>query len=70
MKESEPSIFAEQYRVVSVTADSLQVRGILSGKVLTIINPGPDTPLRPEDYPLGKLIALTDPSTGTQGGST
>jgi hypothetical protein len=30
--------------------------------VLTIINPDPNTPLTPTDYPPGKLIALTDPS--------
>jgi hypothetical protein len=31
--------------------------------VLTIINPDPATPLIPTDFPQGKLIALTDPST-------
>jgi hypothetical protein len=56
------SIFDEQYRVVAIEADRLVIRGILSGHVLTIINPEPATPLTPEDYPLGKLIALTDPS--------
>jgi hypothetical protein len=63
MKETEKSIFEEQYRVVSVESDRLLVRGILSGEVLTIINPEPEAPLRQEDYPPGKLIALTDPST-------
>jgi hypothetical protein len=63
MKESEMSIFDEQYRVVAVESDRLLVRGILSGEVLTIINTEPETPLSQEDYPLGKLIALTDPST-------
>jgi len=57
------SIFDEQYRVVAVEGDRLHVRGILSGEVLTIINTEPETPLSKEDYPLGKLIALTDPST-------
>lgn len=57
------SIFDEQYRVVAIESDRLLIRGILSGKVLTIINPEPETPLSQEDYPLGKLIALTDPST-------
>jgi hypothetical protein len=56
------SIFEEQYRVVSIEGDRLVIRGILSGDVLTIINPEPDTPLTQEDYPVGKLIALTDPS--------
>lgn len=57
------SIFDEHYRVVSVEGDRLLVRGILSGEVLTIINTEPETPLTQEDYPLGKLIALTDPLT-------
>jgi hypothetical protein len=56
------SIFDEQYRVVSIEGDHLVIRGILSGKVLTIINPEPGTPLTEEEYPPGKLIALTDPS--------
>jgi len=56
------SIFDEQYRVVAIEGDRLVIKGILSGNVLTIINPEPQTPLTREDYPLGKLIALTDPS--------
>jgi hypothetical protein len=56
------SIFDEQYRVVAIEGDCLFIRGILSGDVLTIVNPEPETPLTQEDYPLGKLIALTDPS--------
>jgi hypothetical protein len=63
MKETEKSIFEEQYRVVAVESDRLLIRGVLSGEVLTIVNPEPETPLTREDYPLGKLIALTDPST-------
>jgi hypothetical protein len=62
MKDTQTSIFEERYRVVSVESDSLLVRGIVSGKVLTITNP-PEIPLRPEDYPPGTLISLTDPST-------
>ncbi|MGD0792944.1 MAG: hypothetical protein ABR920_14355 [Terriglobales bacterium] len=56
------SIFDEKYRVVAIEGDRLVIRGILSGDVLTIVNPEPETPLTPEEYPLGKLIALTDPS--------
>lgn len=56
------SIFDEQYRVVAIEGDRLVIRGILSGDVLTIVNPEPETPLTPQDYPPGKLIALTDPS--------
>lgn len=63
VSEPEKSIFDEQYRVVAVQADRLVVRGILSGEVLTIVNPEPDTPLSRDDFPPGKLIALTDPST-------
>jgi hypothetical protein len=57
------SIFDEKYRVVGVESDRLLVRGIHSGEVLTIVNPEPEIPLSEEEYPLGKLIALTDPST-------
>lgn len=57
------SIFDEQYRVVAIQGDRLVIKGISSGDVLTIINPEPATPLTPEDYPRGKLIALSDPST-------
>jgi len=63
MKKTEKSIFDQQYRVVAVESNRLFIQGILSGEVLTIINPELETPLRAEDYPLGKLIALTDPST-------
>jgi hypothetical protein len=61
VKETEKSIFEEHYRVVAVKSDRLLVRGVLSGEVLTIVNPEPETPLTRADYP-GKLIALTDPS--------
>ena len=57
------SIFDEQYRVVAIQGDRLVIKGISSGDVLTIINPEPPTPLTPEDYPRGNLIALSDPST-------
>jgi hypothetical protein len=63
MKETEKSIFYQYYRVVAVESDRLLVRGILSGEVLTIINTVPEAPLTQENYPPGKLVALTDPST-------
>jgi hypothetical protein len=63
--EKQPSIFEEQYRVVAIEGNCLVIRGILSGDVLTIVNPEPETPLTPEDYPPGKLIALTDPSAAS-----
>ena len=62
MGNSGMAIFDERYRVVAVESQSLTIRGERSGKVLTIINPDPNTPLTPADYPPGKLIALTDPS--------
>jgi hypothetical protein len=66
MKEPEKSIFDQQYRVVAVEGDRLLVRGLVSGEVLTIVNPEPGTPLTAEDYPPGKLIVLSDPSTSPQ----
>ncbi len=56
------SIFDERYRVVSIEGDRLRIRGVLSGNVLTIVNPEPEIPLAHQDYPPGKLIALTDAS--------
>ena len=56
------TIFDENYRVVGVENDRLLVRGVHSGDVLTIINPQPGLPLSEEEYPVGKLIALSDPS--------
>ena len=55
-------IFDEKYRVISVESQCLVIRGVQSGKVLTIMNPDPETPLSPTEYPPGKLIALSDPS--------
>ncbi len=56
------AIFDEKYRVVSVESQCLTIRGVRSGKVLTIMNPDPETPLTIAEYPPGKLIALSDPS--------
>jgi hypothetical protein len=56
------SVFDEKYRVVGVEADRLLVRGVHSGDVLTILNSEPEIPISPEEYPVGKLIALTDPA--------
>ena len=57
-----PTIFDEKYRVVAIQGDQLVIRGVVSGNVLTIMNPSPATPLTIEEYPPGKLIALSDPS--------
>lgn len=62
MKEPDKSIFDQQYRVVAIEGDRLLVRGVVNGEVLAIVNPEPGTPLSPEEYPPGKLIALSDPS--------
>lgn len=56
------AIFDEEYRVVAVESQRLTVRGVTSGEVL-IIRTDPETLLSKEDYPPGKLIALSDPST-------
>jgi hypothetical protein len=63
VEETKKSIFGQQYRVVAVDGNRLLVRGILSGEVLTIINTEPEAPLARENFPPGKLIALTDPTT-------
>ncbi len=57
------SIFDQQYRVVAVESDCLFVQGIRNGEVLTITNASPELPLTQENYPLGQLIVLSDPST-------
>lgn len=62
MKGAKKEIFDEEYRVVAVESQRLTIQGVRSGKVLTIVNQTPDVPLSPADYPLGKLIALSDPS--------
>ena len=59
---SEPALFRERYRVVAVDEQSLVLKGVRSGEVITITNADPSTPFTTTDYPLGKLIALTDPS--------
>jgi hypothetical protein len=56
------SVFDEKYRVVGIEGNRLLLRGIHSGAVLTILNSEPENPLSHEDYPIGKLIALSDPA--------
>jgi hypothetical protein len=63
MRKTTKSIFDEQYRVVAIEGNCLLIRGVLSGKMLKIVNPEPQAPLNQCDYPPGKLIALSDPST-------
>ncbi len=59
---SDTGFFSEKYRVVAVEAERLTIKGIVTGTVLTITNSDPATPLTAEQYPLGNLIALSDPS--------
>jgi hypothetical protein len=56
------AIFDETYRVIAVESQSLVVRGNVTGEILTIMNDNPEVPIREEDYPVGQLIALSDPS--------
>jgi len=62
MGKSGVALFDEKYRVIAVESQCLTIRGERSGQVLTIVNPDPETPLSPAEYPPGKLIALSDPS--------
>lgn len=61
MADSRADIFAETYRVLAVESQSLTIQGVRSGAVRRIMNPTPETPLTAEDFPPGKLIALSDP---------
>ena len=62
MERAAMSVFDEKYRVLKVEGDRLLLRGEHSGDMLTILNSEPEVPLTQEEYPVGKLIALTDPS--------
>jgi len=57
------SLFDEEYRVVGVEGGRLLLRGVHSGAVLTILNSEPEIPLTQEEYPIGKLVALSDPAS-------
>jgi hypothetical protein len=63
MTMGKKQIFDEKYRVVGVERDRLLLRGVHSGDEVTILNSEPEIPLTQEEYPVGKLIALTDPSS-------
>ena len=60
------AIFEETYRVVAVESQCLTIQGVASGEIMTIVNAAPEVPLTQEDYPLGQLVALTDPSAELQ----
>jgi hypothetical protein len=63
---SESEIFREKYRVIAVEAQSLLLQGVHSGELLKIQNADSAHPLTEEEYPVGKLIALSNPSTGLE----
>jgi hypothetical protein len=58
------AIFTQRYRVVAVDERNLVLKGIHSGDVVPLVSADPTVPFTQEDYPLGKLIALSDPSQG------
>jgi hypothetical protein len=60
------ALFDETYRVIAVESQSLTVRGTMSGEIITIVNTNPEIPLSEAEYPLGQLIALSDPSASTR----
>jgi hypothetical protein len=62
MTGTDNNLFEESYRVVAVEAERLIIKGTITGTVLTIVNSDPGTPLTAEEYPLGKLVVLSDPS--------
>ena len=61
MKPKNRRIFDEEYRVVAVESQRLTIQGVRSGEVLTIVTQEPEA-LMAAEYPLGKLITLSDPS--------
>ena len=56
------ALFDETYRIIAVESQSLTVRGTVSGEVIRIVNTNPEIPLSENEYPVGQLIALSDPS--------
>ena len=53
MRETQAGIFSEKYRVLAVESQSLTIRGVRSGEVLTIINPDPEIRSRPPNIRRG-----------------
>jgi len=47
--------------VIAVEAERLIIKGIITGTVLTIVNSDACIPLTSEEYPLGKLVVLSEP---------
>jgi len=63
MRAENRKIFDEEYRVVAVESQRLTIQGVRSGEVLTIVTQNPDVPLTAAEYPPGRLISLSDPSS-------
>ncbi len=63
MKAENQNIFDEQYRVVAVDSQRLTIQGVRSGEVLTIVTQNLGISLTAAEYPPGKLIALSDPTS-------
>ena len=63
MKPKNRKIFDEEYRVLEVESQRMTIQGVRSGEVLTIVTQDPEAPLSAADYPPGKLITLSDPSS-------
>ena len=57
------ALFDETYRIIAVESQSLTVRGTVSGEVIRIVNTNPEIPLNEKEYPVGQLIALSDPTS-------
>jgi hypothetical protein len=67
MGQAHVGLFGERYRIIAVEAERLTVKGTITGTVLTIINIDPSIPLASEKYPVGQLLALSDPfNSGTE----
>jgi len=56
-------IFDETYRVLAVEDQTLILQGVQSGDVLTLNSALSGIPLSQEEFPVGQLVALSDPST-------
>ncbi len=63
MQPANRKIFDEEYRVLEVESQRLTIQGVRSGQVLTIVTQDPESPLTAAEYPPGKLITLSDPSS-------
>jgi hypothetical protein len=63
MKPKNRKIFDEEYRVLEVESQRMTIQGVRSGEVLTIVTQNLEAPLSAADYPPGKLITLSDPSS-------